>query len=172
MLKSSQILRALKQHPWTRDYVLGVFPCNRLPTNPPLPSCLVVNSDPEGEPGSHWLAIYLSGDGVIDYFDSYGLEPSVPAIVSWIRANSTGVNCNRVTVQSLMSATCGQHCIYFLLFRCRGLPMYRITNCNTSSFVNDAYVCAYVNKHCNMQSVVFDENVLVEQLCTVFGIVR
>ncbi len=49
--------------------------------------------------------------------------------------------------------------------------MHAITNMlSDSPFINDSFVTAYVNKHCNLNSEVFDENVLAEQLCTVFGI--
>ena len=172
MLNSSQIARALNGHPWTMHNFLGVFPSDRLPLNIAQPSCLVVNTDPSNAPGAHWLAIYVDKDGIIDYFDSYGLPPQVETINSWLQLRGSRININNRIVQSYMSAACGQHCIYFLILRCRGFPMRTITNMlSDSPFINDSFVTAYVNKHCNLNTQVFDEKVLVEQLCTVFGLI-
>ena len=89
----------------------------------PRPCCLVINTDPGHKPGAHWLAVYISGDGVIDYFDSYGFDPSIPSIVSWIEKPGELLNVNKLRVQSVMSAACGQHCIHYLLMRSRGFDM-------------------------------------------------
>ena len=35
---------------------------------------------------------------------------------------------NRKTVQGLYFAVCGQYCIYFVLFRCRGVSLRAITS--------------------------------------------
>jgi hypothetical protein len=133
---------------------------------------MVVNTDPSDKPGAHWVAIYINADGVVDYFDSYGQAPQVPAIAEWIeRQSPPDVNVNSQTLQSLVSAACGQHCIHFLIVRCKGHPMHSIVAMlSDSPFINDAYVTAYVTKHCNVKCEVFDENVLVEQLCNVFGV--
>lgn len=152
--------------------MVGVFPSDKLPKDPPRPCCLVVNTDPSDKPGTHWVAIFIDAEGVIDYFDSYGLEPSVPDIVTWIRLNGTGLNTNQLCVQSFMSSACGAHCLYFLVLRCRGFPMHSITRLTDSSFVNDSFVVAYVNKHCNVKADVFDGDVLVNQICAVFGLNR
>ena len=171
MLNSLQIFRALKGHQWTRDYFLGVFPSDQLPENIARPSCLVVNTDPSNLPGAHWLAIFIDKDGVIDYLDSYGLDPQVKDIKKWLELHGTKSNVNDRVLQSYMSAACGQHCIYFLILRCKGFPMHTITNMlSDSPFINDSFVTAYVNKNCKLNTEAFDENVLVEQLCTVFGV--
>ena len=151
--------------------ILGVFPSDRLPLSVPQPSCLIVNTDPSDQPGAHWLAIYVDKDGVIDYFDSYGIPPQVENMKNCLERHGSIVNINDTIVQSYMSAACGPHCIYFLILRCRGFPMQTITNMlSDSPFINDSFVTAYVNKHCNLNSQVFDDKVLVEQLCTVFGV--
>ena len=171
MLGTKEILRALKGNYYASPVVLGVFPSDRLPEQVPRPSCLVVNTDPSDKPGAHWVAIYVAAEGTIDYFDSYGLDPLVPSIVEWIGKFGDEINVNRRTLQSLMSATCGQHCIYFLLMRCKGLPMHQIVDMlSDSPFINDSFVTAYINKNCNIKCEVFDENVLVQQLCNVFGV--
>lgn len=55
-------------------------------------------------------------------------------------------------VQNYMSAACGKDGSYFL-----------ITDIlSGSSLINDSFVRAYVNKHCNLMSEVFDEILLVE----------
>jgi hypothetical protein len=170
MLHTTEILRALKNHPWTKQYTLGVFPSDMLPTTVPRPSCLVFNLDPADKPGSHWCAIYIDAAGAVDYFDSYGLEPSVPHVIKWLQLNGVKVNINHRVVQGVLSSSCGQHCLYFLINRCRGFPMHTIVSLTDSCFVNDSFVTAYINKYCNLKSVAFDENVIVNQLCNAFGV--
>ena len=38
-------------------------------------SVCIVNTDDSSLPGQHWIAVYSSGRGRCDYFDSYGFSP-------------------------------------------------------------------------------------------------
>ena len=53
---------------------LGVFACYKLPdvTREIWPSYLILNFDPNNQPGTHWLALYATLAGGIELFDSFG----------------------------------------------------------------------------------------------------
>lgn len=53
----------------------GVFPADKLPNVPNwrvFSDAYIVNTDPAGKPGEHWLAIWTR-NRVCEVFDSYGM---------------------------------------------------------------------------------------------------
>ena len=66
----------------------GVFAGNQLPNNPitTKPAAYLINPDPAGPPGRHWLALWTHGQHC-ELFDSYGLPLKtyqVPLLEQWI----------------------------------------------------------------------------------------
>ena len=39
---------------------------------PAFPFSYIINSEPNSEPGEHWIAVYFDKHGLGKYFDSYG----------------------------------------------------------------------------------------------------
>ena len=116
---NSNAIKLLLESYMPRNYVVGVYPLDRVPTDPPRRSCLVVNTDPAGEPGTHWLALYV--DDNIDFFDSFGQDPSLYSLT----IPSARIVLN-APIQSLNSDLCGEHCILFLKHRAEGESLTRI----------------------------------------------
>jgi hypothetical protein len=120
--------------------------------------------------------MFLDADGGAEYFDSYGQEPSlVPAFRDFLHANCSSTRqppeWNQRTVQGLMSSACGQYCVYYLVFRCRGWPMQQIVNSLPNKpFVSDSYVTAFINKHMRLKTEAFETDVIVNQFCSLFGV--
>ena len=58
---------------------LGVFSRDELPdvTRKIRPWCLILNTDPKSQSGTHWLALYAPLSGGIELFDSFGYSPSM-----------------------------------------------------------------------------------------------
>jgi len=171
-MNSRQIHRVLKQHHLTKHSFVGVFPSDCLPTSlEALPAAIVCNTDPISKPGQHWIALFIDDNGVGEYFDSYGQEPSVPDIKDFLHRNCDSWQHNPRTVQGMMSSTCGQYCLYYLLLRCRGWPMHRIVgSLPDSPFVSDSFVAAFVNKHLRLSTEAFESDVIVTQMCSAFGV--
>jgi hypothetical protein len=165
-MNTGQIYCALKTNPITRHQFCGVFASNQLPEELSLvPSCLVANTDPDSEPGEHWVAVYRNADGSTDYFDSYGRQPT-GAIKSWLYRTCGGsIRCNHKCLQSPLSSACGQYCVYFLLSKCRGLRLPDIVKCFTkNTLLNDACVVAFVNRYFCLSTTLFDD-VVINQVC-------
>ena len=63
-----------RQDPDLNKVFRGVFPADKLPPVPKtrvLSDAYIVNTDPEGQPGERWLAIWTR-NRVCEVFDSYG----------------------------------------------------------------------------------------------------
>ena len=98
---------------------MGVFPVNKLPA-PATTSAelrLVVNTDPDNLPGTHWIAIWRKGgSGEAEVFDSFGTIP--PADVQlWCSRYCSKWTCNNKCVQNPLSSLCGIYCCLFLSCR-------------------------------------------------------
>src|SRR5215471_12320827 len=66
--------------------------------------CLIINTDPHTEKGTHWLAIHLQPKSYSAfYFDSYGLPPYLPPVCNFLRRNSLLWDYNNVQLQGLTS---------------------------------------------------------------------
>ena len=120
-MNSEQIAQILHRNRWTRSKFKGVYAANKLMPLLSLaktPYCCVVNSDSEGEPGTHWLAIYVPSPDTVEYYDSFA-EPANPNINRFINAFKHK-KMNSKKIQSVFDTSCGSHTIYFLVHRCRG----------------------------------------------------
>ena len=128
-MDTQQITQVLSTNNITKNAYLGTFPCDKLPTKiDRIPFAVVVNTDVHTKPGTHWTAIYLpSVKEPIEYFDSYGGEPTNKYIVKFLKmVDQYSYNSRRV--QHLFSTACGQHCIYFISNRCKGMSYNNIMN--------------------------------------------
>ena len=116
--------------------------------NPVFPSAYVINSDPSNEPGEHWIAVYFDKHGQGEYFDSYGLAPAFVDLESYMDTYSLpGWIYNRKTFQALFSNVCGHYCVYYILFRCFGVPLHVIVSDFTSNLTeNDRSISRFFRK--------------------------
>ena len=129
-MDTREISDILKRNRFTKPLNFrGVFACDQLRKEcMPRPSALVINKDPANKPAQHWVAMYITQDGVREYFDSCGQLPTLPQIQHFLRKNVKYVIYNKRHLQGTFSTVCGQYVIFFLLHRCRGLSMDKIIN--------------------------------------------
>ena len=148
-MDSMQLTHVLRSDRFTRPYFQGVFPSDCLRhLIPKLPCAVVVNTDPSHRPGAHWVAIFISKNGVGDYFDSYGLPPSAtPDIEKFLNRHCVQHQSNNVSLQGLFSTVCGQYTVFFLLHRCRGIEITQITGWFTRQpRMNDEMVNDFITR--------------------------
>jgi len=107
----------------------GVFSSDTLPTTPRL---LVCNTDPARKPGEHWIAIYVDKNGRGEYFDSFGRKPN-KHFERYMNSNCVRWTFNKKQLQSRISGFCGYYCCLFVVLRCRGFDMLKVTG----MFTND-----------------------------------
>ena len=118
------------------------------PLHVDYPSAYVINSHPSSKPGEHWIAVCFDKYGKDEYFDSYGLPPSVNGFTAFIERILKEWAYNDKTVQSLFSSTCGHDCVYFVLHRCHGYSLRDIVsrfsfNLTANDRKVDLFICAF-----------------------------
>jgi hypothetical protein len=146
----------------------GVFPSDCLPEDSPRPAAFVINTDPQTEPGAHWVSIYIDGDGCGDYFDSYGGKP-MKTFKTFLDRNCITWQYSNKRVQTALTSVCGQYCIYFLHFRCRDFSLQSILSRFGDDFVkNDTDVTNFVNRKYDINTELVDVNFIVDQIAKEF----
>jgi hypothetical protein len=95
--------------------LLGAFAADTIPRRvPSYPCCFVANTDPQDQPGKHWVACFIPSRNKLEFFDSYGMPAETyPALALPNAPTSSNVVC----LQSLYSTACGHYCVYFLCSR-------------------------------------------------------
>jgi hypothetical protein len=117
-MDATQLERRIRSDPKLNERVWGVFARNELPS-PLHPGGYVVNSQERGLPGLHWLAVYVTEDGSVEFMDSLGRTPSEYQL---------NLNCTYYSapVQPVGSNACGLYVLYYLYWRTRGIPFHVI----------------------------------------------
>ena len=103
---------------------LGVFARDTIPhldDSLTYPLCFVSNTHTREKPGEHWVAFFYVSSNFLEFFDSYGLHPSL-----YDFTNFSPQLFKEKTLQSLDSNVCGQYCIFFLYHRSRGKSLKEI----------------------------------------------
>ena len=159
-MNSLQILRVLKGDDLAQRYAVGVYPADRLPPVHKYPSAFVVNSDPDGMRGSHWLKPNFLTPTV--YRQNYtGI-----ILFSFLGKNSSHFVCNEVRLQSFNTTVCGQHCLFHLLHRCRNISMNKIVSVFTDDhLINDMLVHDFIEERYDVDVPVSDLDLICRQIC-------
>ena len=82
----------------------------------------IYSLEPSYMSGSHWVATYVK-DGVITYFDSFGMPP-FQEVVNHARIKTLTSLHQSNQIQNIMTTTCGYVCLYFLNERNKGNSYY------------------------------------------------
>ena len=121
---STQELNALAdQDPSLKKVFEGTGPCDGLPRRPKKKACYIVNTDPEGKPGEHWIALWTENN-VCEVMDSYGLPlewyKTTRPLIDWIITHWKHWVTNGTSLQGLHSYACGHYCLAYLKLKARG----------------------------------------------------
>ncbi len=148
-----QLSRILNYDEEIRKCSLGVFPADQIKQN--RIGCMIINEDNTGKPGSHWVAIFVLPENKCEYFDSYGRNIAKGSIEKFLKKFDI-LQGNR-QVQSTFSTVCGQHCVYYLYNRCRGVPFPEIVaSYSKNQQQNDEMVTDFVNSHFGLSETTTD----------------
>jgi len=149
-----QIDSILRSDPYTQSVFRGVFARDKSPQKFGWPAALVWNLDTSKNPDSRWVAVYIDPSGRGYYFDSYDLPSLYKKFENFLNRNCVWWNFNRATLQAPFSTVCGQHCVYFLVYMCRGEPMRAIVSRFSRDVVENCCcaVCVFslslsINRH-------------------------
>ncbi len=147
MLNTVEIINLLKSDKRTKTSFRGVFASDELPLSAPTSSLYVCNTDTSSQPGKHWVVIYIDNKKRAEFFDSFGMYPSVRGFETFLENNSLRWTHNNKTLQHPFSDACGYHCIFYSVYRCVGFDMNAIVNMYTNNLMyNDAIVKEFVRE--------------------------
>ena len=106
----------------------GTLPCDRLPKTRSDEGvhAYIVNTDPDGKPGKHWIALWTTGEDC-ELFDSFALplktyKDSEP-LRHWIERHYNRCEGNAWPVQSITTQTCGYYALFYLMMKANGHSM-------------------------------------------------
>lgn len=120
---------------------IGVYASDCLPRKIAPSTALIVNTDPHTKRGTHWVALYLDGNGYLEYFDSFGQPPFVLDHIRFIRRNSFLYRFNSKVLQNYDSDLCGHYCLGYLFFRSNGFTMSHFVKLFSKNLIsNDYYI--------------------------------
>ena len=138
-MNTDEIEKAICQDPSAEAIFGGVYARDQLPESIKYPAAMVWNTDPADQPGEHWVAAYFDEDGIGEYFDSYGLEPP-PYFEQYMERHSKQWIWNQIQLQDLWTSACGHFCVFYVIYRSRGIPMEDIMEQLNCIEHNDQYV--------------------------------
>ena len=103
----------------------------------------IYNLEPSYMSGSHWVGTYVK-NGIINYFDSFGMPPFQEIVNHAKRKNMTLLH-QSDQIQNLMTTTCGYFCLYFLNEMSKGRSYYDLLKVFNShnTMENEKYIENY-----------------------------
>ncbi len=157
-----QINRIARNDSEMQKYFLGVFPADKTPKA--NLGCMIVNEDKSTKAGTHWVALFVLPNKQAEYFDSYGKRRKAAPISQFLK--EFNVTQSNAQVQGQFSSSCGQHCLYFLYHRCRGIQYADILDSyTTSQMENDEMVTEFVNEKFGLSEPTLDLEFALKQVC-------
>ena len=108
-----------------------------------MQALFIYNLEPSYMSGSHWIATYVK-NGIINYFDSFGMPPFQEIVNHAKRKNMTLLH-QSDQIQNLLTTTCGYFCLYFLNEMNKGRSYYdslKVFNIQ-KTIVNEKYIENY-----------------------------
>jgi len=142
-LTTLEIDEIMMHHP---NY-LGCYAADEIPRRLKRPCTIIVNTDPIGQPGTHWIGLLLKKNKAF-YFDSFGLPLIQIDILNYLKKYYKYVIYNKKCIQHVNSLTCGLYCIAFAQ-NVNNEKMYRkFLNSFSSNHpkVNDNIVIQFISK--------------------------
>ena len=95
---------------------------------------VIFNNQPRPQSGEHWIALYLYGNGYVDFFDSYGntfgsFQTQYRALFNVLMKKEIKIKHeSHIRVQDFGSSLCGAHCLFLLVLRYMNVPFQTIYN--------------------------------------------
>ena len=155
-MNNQEIERALTGYRICKQMFVGVFSADNLPVKE-YSGAYVSNTDMSTQSGRHWVAFFTPVPGQVDFFDSFGREPSSysPHLVEWIGKDKA--KSSKKIFQTDNSVVCGNYCILFLLSRSHKIPFDDIISIlSKNKNINDRFVHKFVNEYFNMKTKLTD----------------
>lgn len=101
---------------------------------------MIINLDDSSKPGSHWVALYIDKNSSVEYYDSFGREPTktflkhLQFLISRVKpSHYLKFKINKIVDQHVNTDSCGYLAMLFLIDRFKGKPFRECTGYNNVS---------------------------------------
>ena len=136
-----ELINILSKDKFSRKLFCGVLPIDELKNFIFRKPCsLIINTDKSNKPGEHWIALFITENGYLEYFDSYGIRPYKKEIYHFIKKHKLKLIYNKKKIQNSLSTNCGKFCLLYLLLRTRRLRMNKILKFFVNNKNNDLLI--------------------------------
>ena len=151
-MEGKDIDRILSRDIMAKRLYRGVYPVDGLPLEKTIrtPACFIVNTDKASGPGEHWQAVYIGADRKGEFFDSYGLPPTDPLMLRFLKRHCLYYAHNDRLLQTLTSSYCGYYCIYFVMMKAQGQTLSQLLRPFDAvrPWYNDQFICRWFARTC------------------------
>ena len=160
-MNSKKILEIVNKCAPLKKIFRGVYARDTLPRrlrSNKHSSAYIINLDKRAGYGTHWIAVYIPRrKDYIEYFDSTGEIPYYDTLLRFVSKRKHYIY-NNLRLQSYMSTTCGQYCLFYLCSRVHGLkPVEILSLFKADDFIfNDHFVNNAINGIFNTDLEVYD----------------
>lgn len=141
----------------------GVYPLDYINKTSFRSGVYICNTQPSTKKGEHWVAVWISRNRRGYYFDSFGLPPVLPELITFL-GKCTSWSYNKRPLQHPGTSVCGQYCVLFARFCALGKikGMFMIFSGNTLD--NDRTALEYINEHFDTNKPLIDLDVKFNQV--------
>ena len=122
-----QLMYLIRQDLKLKKCFLGIFASDELAhldiSSHGRPCAIICNTDKRNQPGTHWLALFITDNSSLDFFCSYGTAPP-KFVMDFAKKNLCGpYRFSSYALQSPLSNTCGYWVFAWLRARAHGHDM-------------------------------------------------
>ena len=133
-MNTMQLIKCIQQDVKARRIFKGVYPHDWLPLalekikQDRNPSLVFVNTSDSSGTGEHWVSLWVSKTGHVEYFCSFGLPPPHPNIhnILFQCSPAAKVVYNHRSIQHVSSIACGLYVLYYAIMKARGYSMRQL----------------------------------------------
>ena len=77
---------------YARQYFIGVFPIDLLPSIDSFPCSFIFNTHTSNKPGEHWIGVFYDKKQNCSFFDSFGFSPKDYGVESYLKKIQLGIH--------------------------------------------------------------------------------
>ena len=139
-MRTEELESYMMRDPYIQKYYGGVVALNQLPLFIVKPTIFIVNSDPASLPGRHWFAVFFTT--INEHFDSAGFYPNA-VLEAQLIAHGPKFRYSDRRVQDFNTESCGQFCLFYCYFRCRGYSFRAIMDMFSPNLALNEHIVQY-----------------------------
>ena len=128
-MNTKQLWCALTNNNVTEDFFDGVFSSDLLEDIVTKPKLIICNTDPSYEKGTHWVLFFFENENM-EFYDSLGksIYNYDKSFVDFTKKYSIKYEESNIRTQPKNTDICGELCLYFAYYKCKGYSMEYILN--------------------------------------------